>query len=148
MNDAESIPKILVQICTQALWAPLTVFYLHKLAARSFGHEPYVDPVMHFFGGIAIAFFFWKSTNCCNHYLGHWTPKARAILAFSLATLVAAAWELMELLLVTYRNTSLISRNTSTELWLATLSRDLILGISGTVLFFGIYLFIASRPAK
>jgi hypothetical protein len=147
MNNAESIPKVLIQICKQALWAPITVFYLHKLAAQSFGHEPYVDPVVHFFGGIAIAFFFWKSANCFNHYLGHWTPRARAILVFSLATLAAVAWELMEMPQLRYPNNSLIHRNTSTELWLATLSRDLFLGISGAVLFLGI-IFIASRPAK
>jgi len=36
----------------------LVVLIAHAVLGDVFGHEPYVDPVMHFAGGVSAAFFF------------------------------------------------------------------------------------------
>ena len=96
MNNTDSNLNILFQISIKAAWAPLAVYILHKLAAKQWGHEPYVDPVMHFSGGIAMAFFFWQSAECCQRYLGNLSIMALAYIAFGMATVTAIAWEIME----------------------------------------------------
>ena len=120
MNNANSITNIAAQISMKALWAPVLVFILHHLVAGWLGHEPYVDPVMHFCGGAAIAFFFWRSAECCQRSISNqWV--------FWLTTLVAIAWEIMEYLLLVYRGWAMD--------WGAVNSlRDLILGMSGAAL--------------
>ncbi len=130
MNDADSIPNVVVRISREALWAPLAVVLLHSLAGGWLGHEPYVDPVMHFAGGVAAAFFFWRSAECCQRYLGNLSVIGLALLAFGLATFAAVAWESVEFLRDTYRGTSM-------QRGLANTMRDLFLGVSGAVLFVG-----------
>jgi hypothetical protein len=130
MTNAAPLSSVLVQISKRALWAPLTVFVLHNLVAEWLGHEPYVDPAVHFFAGVAIAFFFWQSASLCEHYLGNLTLVKHALLALGLATLTAVAWECMEYFLSTRRESSL-------QLWRATLLRDLLLGVTGAALFVG-----------
>lgn len=49
--------KVLLKICRGALWAPIIVLIARGIAGKLFGHEPYVDPIMHFSGGLGIAFF-------------------------------------------------------------------------------------------
>ncbi len=140
MNDAESMSNVLIQISKQALWAPAAVFFFHSMASRSLGHEPYVDPVAHFFGGIAIAFFFWKSANCCQYYLGSLPLITHALLAFGLATFTAVAWEFMEFFMFVFTY-----GETSAQQWRATMMRDLFLGISGAALFLGVNIKIKQR---
>jgi len=50
--------EFIFQLCRQVLWAPMGVMIVHGVAGQMFGHEPYVDPIMHFSGGLAAAFFF------------------------------------------------------------------------------------------
>ena len=47
--------KLSARTFRAAGWAPLTVLIAHHILARMFGHEPFVDPVMHFSGGAAAA---------------------------------------------------------------------------------------------
>jgi hypothetical protein len=120
MNNTNSITSIAVQIGTKALWAPALVFILHYLVANKLGHEPYVDPVMHFCGGAAIAFFFWRAAECCQRSISNrWV--------FGLTTLVAIAWEIMEYLLLIYRGWA-IDWDPANSL------RDLALGMCGAAL--------------
>ena len=138
MNDAESLSNVLIQIIKQALWAPLAVFIVHSMAGDILGHEPYVDPVAHFLGGMAIAFFFWVSANCCRHYLGSLSLIAQALLVFGLTTFIAIAWELMEAFLFATGEIYL-------QKWWATMPRDLFLGISGAALLVGVNIKINQR---
>jgi hypothetical protein len=120
MNNANSITNIAVQIGMKALWAPALVFILHAMTAEWLGHEPYVDPVIHFSGGAAIAFFFWRSAECCQRSISNqWV--------FGLTTLVAIAWEVMEYLILIYHGWAMA--------WdPANSLRDLALGMCGAAL--------------
>lgn len=131
MNNTDSNLTILLQICIKAAWAPPAVFILHSLAAKQWGHEPYVDPVMHFSGGMAMAFFFWQSAECCQRYLGNLSIMALAFIAFGMATVTALAWEIME-----YG----IAMNDGSTMWWSLLNtlRDLALGMSGALLLVGL----------
>ena len=130
MNKTNSITNIAVQIGTKALWAPALVFILHSVAADWLGHEPYVDPVIHFCGGAAIAFFFWRAAECCQRSISsRWV--------FGLTTLVAIAWEIMEYLLLIYRGWA-IDWDPANSL------RDLALGMCGAALI----IFLHSRNKR
>jgi len=121
----------MVEICTKALWAPALVFVLHREVAKWLGHEPYVDPVMHFCGGFAIAFLFWRSASCFGRNISYrWV--------IGLTTCVAIAWEIMEFCLAVYRGWS--------QYWdLANSARDLFLGMVGAGLFVAVLLYNESR---
>jgi hypothetical protein len=132
MNNANSITNIAVQIGMKALWAPALVYFLHSLAADWLGHEPYVDPVMHFSGGAAIAFFFWRSAECIPRSIStRWV--------FGLTALVAIAWEIAEYLLSLSNGWAMF--------WSpANALRDVVLGMSGAVLI--IFLYTNSKPRQ
>ena len=130
MNEADSMPNVVVRISREALWAPLAVVILHWLAGGWLGHEPYVDPVMHLAGGVAAAFFFWRSAECCQRYLGNLSVLVLGLLSFGLATSAAVGWEFAEFLVDTYRGTSM-------QRGLANTMRDLFLGLCGAALFVG-----------
>ena len=117
MHSINSTANTALRISITALWAPLLVFVLHDLVAQRLGHEPYVDPVSHFLGGVAIAFFFWRSAECLQRSISdRWIIGA--------TVLVAIAWELME--------AGFSIRAGSIMYWsLANSLRDLVLGLSG-----------------
>ena len=121
---------VITRIVREALWAPIAVVIVHWLAGGWWGHEPFVDPVMHFTGGAAAAFFFWRAAGCGQRFLGDLSPIARGLLAFGLATVAVVAWEFGEFLLDAYRETS-------GQRSLANTMRDLFLGVSGAVLYIG-----------
>ena len=52
---------------------------------------------MHFFGGAAMAFFFYQGFLVCDSLLGRLLPIVRHLLAFGLTCCVIIAWELGEL---------------------------------------------------
>jgi hypothetical protein len=131
MKKVDSLPGILLEITIKALWAPPLVFFLHSLAARRFGHEPYVDPVMHLAGGAAMAWLFWKSLCSGRRYLGNPSVMTIVMLAFGLTTLTAIAWECMEYMLS-------LSKGYEENWGLANTLRDLVLGMSGAALVLGI----------
>ena len=57
MADRPTVGQVARRVGREALWAPIAVVVLHWAAGGLLGHEPYVDPVMHFLGGAAAAFF-------------------------------------------------------------------------------------------
>jgi hypothetical protein len=127
MSDAGKWLKIVGQIAKEAFWAPLAVFTAHYLVTKRLDHEPYVDPVMHFAGGAAVAFLFWRSIAGWQRYKGACAVANPVLLAFGLALLVGIAWELMEYLLFVYRGT--------THWWtLLNTLRDLALDAGGAAL--------------
>lgn len=113
-----------LSIWRNGLWAPLVVIVLHYIAGGIFGHEPYVDPIMHFSGGAAAAFFFWQAATCSKGILGNLTPLALALLAFGLASAAAVGWEIAEFASDVFLRTN-IQRD------IANTMRDLILGLLG-----------------
>ena len=124
MSDTSPLADLIIRVGRRALWAPLAVIVLHILAGGCLGHDPSVDPVMHFLGGTAAAFFFWQASACARSYLGDLTPLASGLLAFGMASVAAVVWEFGEFLLDWYRGTHL-------QRDLADTMRDLFLGLSG-----------------
>jgi hypothetical protein len=100
----------------------------HHLAADRFGHEPYVDPVMHFSGGAACAFFFRRAAAAAHAQLGALSPLVLDLLAFGLACAAALAWELAELLSDFVLHTSIQTAAVNTL-------RDLALGVAGAIVY-------------
>jgi hypothetical protein len=107
-----------------AIWAPITVLVLHSILGGMFGHEPYVDPVIHFLGGVAAALFFWRAAFYSGRYLGVLSPLALGLMAFGLAATAAVVWEIGEFASDLFLGTN-IQRDVSNTM------RDLILGVSG-----------------
>lgn len=87
----------LVRLTLRAAWAPVAVYVLHAVVAGLYRHEPYVDPVMHFLGGAAMAFFI--SAACTNDVkvLGAPSRLAVELMSFGLTCAVGLIWELGEL---------------------------------------------------
>jgi hypothetical protein len=89
------ISKIL-KLVSKAGWAPFSVLLFHNGVARLFGHNPALDPAMHFLGGIAIAYFFYTAIEVGIAWFGITKPFPMACVAFCMATTVAVFWEFIE----------------------------------------------------
>jgi hypothetical protein len=120
--------EIFLRISRVAAWAPLSVLIGHSIFARVFGHEPYVDPVMHFSGGVAAAYFFRKVGELAPEALGALTEDARDLLSFGLTCSIALFWEIAEFSSDTFLGTNVQTSNANTM-------RDLILGVVGALVF-------------
>jgi len=86
----------LLRLLLRAGWAPLVVLLFHQWLL----HTPYrqqLDFVMHYSGGVAIAFFLWHALDCFAHWFGKLTPFARYLFTFALACTVGLFWEFAEL---------------------------------------------------
>jgi len=110
----------------EAAWAPVLVFVAHAIGARVFGHEPYVDPVMHFLGGAATAFFVYRVCRIGGGLIGAPSILVVDLLAVGLTCAVALAWELGELV-------SDVTLGTRAHTSVANTLRDLLLGAVGAV---------------
>lgn len=84
------------RVLVRAGWAPLAVVGFHAGAAALFGHDPRLDPTMHFLGGSAIAYFIGRAILEWNEFFGRPSPWGRTIVIFCMATTVAVFWEFME----------------------------------------------------
>jgi hypothetical protein len=108
----------------EAAWPGLVVLVAHAVLGEIFGHEPYVDPAMHFGGGVAAAFFFTRLPRVLPEYLGEPTPLARGLLGIGLTSAVAILWELGEHLSDVFLGTR-IPRSVGNTM------RDLVAGMLG-----------------
>jgi hypothetical protein len=117
-----------IKIGRGAAWAPLSVLIGHSVFARLFGHEPYVDPIMHFTGGVAAAYFFRKASLIGAGVLGALTDFSRDLLSFGLTCSIALFWEMAEFGSDTFLGTNVQISNANTM-------RDLILGTVGALVF-------------
>jgi hypothetical protein len=120
--------EIFLGISRMAAWAPLFVLIGHSIFARIFGHEPYVDPVMHFSGGVAAAYFLRKLSALGPEALGVLTEDARDLLSFGLTCSAALFWEIIEFSSDKFLGTNVQTSNANTM-------RDLILGVVGALVF-------------
>ena len=127
-NMGALIEDTFIKISRGVAWAPLSVLIGHSVFAKFFGHEPYVDPVMHFSGGIAVAYFFRKVSMMGNEVLGELTDFSRDLLSFGLTCSIALFWEIVEFISDTFLGTNVQTSNANTM-------RDLILGTVGALMF-------------
>jgi hypothetical protein len=117
-----------IKIGREVAWAPLSVLIGHSVFAKFFGHEPYVDPIMHFSGGVAAAYFFRKVSTMSGEVLGELTDFSRDLLSFGLTCSIALFWEIAEFGSDTFLGTDVQESNANTMC-------DLILGAVGALTF-------------
>ena len=121
-----SLLTVMGHVAKQALWAPPAVFAAHYLVTEWVEHEPYVDPVMHFAGGAAIALCFWHFILGWERYRGSAVIANKVLVSFVLTMFVGIAWEAMEYFLAGYRGYA--------QYWsLSNTRRDLILDAAGAI---------------
>jgi hypothetical protein len=120
--------RVILQICRGALWAPIIVLIVHGIAGKVFGHEPYVDPIMHFSGGLAIAFFCWRACSMSSELFGKPSRLAIDLLAFGLTCAAALFWEFGEFIADQVKGTRV-------QRGLGNTMRDLFLGTLGAIVF-------------
>lgn len=84
------------KIFYKAAWAPVSVLLVHNGLSKLIGHREDLDPYFHFFGGAAIAYFFYTSIIVGNNWFGSPTPFARSFIAFCCSATVAVFWEFLE----------------------------------------------------
>lgn len=88
--------KPLLRLLLRAGWAPVLVLVFHQAIMRTPWREP-LDFVMHFSGGLTIAFFIWHALDCFASRFGTLTAFARYLFTFALACTVGLFWEFAEL---------------------------------------------------
>jgi hypothetical protein len=81
----------------RAGWPALAVIVLHAVAGRAFGHEPVVDPVSHFLGGVAAAYFVVAVSRSPSSPFGEPSRAGGVLLVVGTTALAALVWELGEL---------------------------------------------------
>jgi hypothetical protein len=97
----ESYFKWVTKTLFKAGFAPLFVFTFHILSTRVFGIYrlwPNFDDIMHFSGGVAIAYFFVHALIIGREYniFSSFTKFTFVITAFSFTSTVAVIWEFLE----------------------------------------------------
>ncbi|HRH94299.1 MAG TPA: hypothetical protein PLB55_00115 [Prosthecobacter sp.] len=94
----------LLRLLLRAGWAPLAVLIFHQMILRT-PYRQQLDFVMHYSGGVAIAFFFWHSLDCFASWFGQLTSFARYLFTFTLACTMGLFWEFTELFSDVFRGT-------------------------------------------
>ena len=112
----------------RAGWAPIVVVVLHWLLGGLLGHEPYIDPVMHFAGGVAAAYFLRYACSIGGSLLGAPSELAKDLLAFGMTVVAALVWEIGE-----FCSDVFVGANIQRDV--ANTMRDLILGSLGGGIF-------------
>src|SRR5262245_21105424 len=119
--------RSLGRILREAAWAPAIVLVFHTIAGHFFGHEPVVDPISHFTGGMAAAFFFRRAAQIASGALGDLTEAGLDLLSFALTCSIAVFWEIGE-----FASDRILGSHA--QRGLGNTMRDLICGISGGIL--------------
>jgi hypothetical protein len=117
----------------EAGWAPAAVFVFHLLLARVlrlYLAHPTVDIAMHFLGGLAIAFFFWRTSVHASKagVIGGINRTGIGVVVFGLTCAAAVFWEFAEYLSDRYFGTN-------TQLGLSDTLGDMLCGIVGGSVF-------------
>lgn len=86
----------LFRLLIRAGWAPLLVLVFHQAIMRT-PYRQQLDFVMHYSGGVAIAYFFWHALDCFASWFGTLTVFARYLFTFALACTMGLFWEFAEL---------------------------------------------------
>jgi hypothetical protein len=118
----------LTGLIRDAAWPGLVVLIVHSVLGSIFGHEPYVDPVMHFLGGMAAAFFFSHARPYIPRLFDVGNAAAGRWLAFTSTTTVAVLWEFGE-----FVGDAVFGTRAHTSI--ASTLRDILNGMLGSALF-------------
>lgn len=126
------------RVLRQAAWAPLTVLLVHAVAASLLGHPRNLDPLMHFAGGAAVAYFVFCACDVCHRYVGALPQLTTFVLVFTGTCTIALFWEFGEYLSDAFLGTRV-------QASLAETMSDLLLGAAGAVVYLLSSFFIARR---
>ena len=99
--SASVLQKWLASTFRQAAWAPLTVFVFYAVAAKGFNayiDYPRLDIPTHFFGGVAITYFYLVAIAHGQHLVGRLHRSIQLLLALGLTAIAAVIWEFLEFL--------------------------------------------------
>jgi hypothetical protein len=92
----------LLRTLRRAAWAPVVVFGLHEISARLgfYGLWPPLDIPMHFFGGVAITYFFGHAYRAAEEMglLGRPAEVVYRVTVFALTGSTTVFWEFAEFL--------------------------------------------------
>ncbi len=83
----------------QAAWAPLVVLTFCVVAAEGFNAYilyPWLDIPTHFFGGLAITYFFSVAIGCSQVQIGPIPKLVQLLLPVGLMAIAAVVWEFLE----------------------------------------------------
>lgn len=138
----KEISRWIVSSIRQLGMVPACFFAVHMIASKGFGAYltfPWLDIPMHFFGGVAIAYFIFGSikNTLAKEALGELTKSGEYLLAFSGVCAAALVWEFAEW------STDRIGI-TQAQLSLEDTILDMFLGVAGG----SIYLLLRSRIGK
>ena len=100
-------PSSRLWLWLRLVWAPLSVLVVHRYAGAAWGHEPYIDPVIHTCGGLAMAHMLSILIARAQERLGRLTTLGRELMVFGLTAFVTLAWEVGEYFLSAYYNAHL-----------------------------------------
>jgi hypothetical protein len=94
----------------EAAWAPLSVvgFYLLGLAFHLFDKIPQMDIPTHFFGGVAITYFYRVAIRNSQEFLGDIPLPIQILLAFTATGTTAVFWEFYENLMDFFLHTHMV----------------------------------------
>jgi len=87
-----------VSTLKEAAWAPLAVigFYLIGLVFHLYDQYPSLDIPTHFFGGVAITYFYRVAIRHSQDFLGNIPLPIQLLLAFTATGTTAVFWEFYE----------------------------------------------------
>jgi hypothetical protein len=135
MRPAQANRKLFLQWLRSVIkptWAPLVVFMIHLIALSSQLYKTYppIDIPMHFFGGISMAYFLSKAFVAASLIASGAHPNRllESVLIVTATSTVAVFWEFFEFVLSWALATDLQGS-------LADTTKDLFLGMSGSLLF-------------
>ena len=128
MNNNKPVFNWIVSTLREAAWAPLCVvgFYAIGLMFHLFDKFPQMDIPTHFFGGIAITYFYRIAIKNSQGMLGNIPVPIQILLAFTATGTTAVFWEF-------YENTFDFLFHTHMVLGLFDTIKDLFDGIMGAL---------------
>jgi len=125
---------------SEAAWAPVTVFAVYAIAAKGLNVYilyPLLDMPTHFFGGVAITYFFLAAVAHSEMLTGAIPKVIQLPLALGLAAITAVVWEFLEYI-------SDVAFGTKMNLGVSDTMSDLFFGLlGGTVM-----IVFATRSAR
>jgi hypothetical protein len=133
MKDRSSLFALL-QAAQRTAWAPISLVVVYALGVKATGAQsslPWIDMPAHFFGGVAITYFFEHALNAASPDLKSTNPAVLALAALGLTAMAAIAWELLEY-------GSDVWLGTRINLGVTDTLADLTLGVAGGALYFGV----------
>ncbi|SRR5258706_5048886 len=109
-NNHQPVFNWIVATLREAAWVPLSIVGLYGvgLALYLFKRFPNIDIPTHFFGGVAITYFYRVAIKNSQSMLGNIPPPIQILLAFTTTGTTAIFWEFYENILDFFLHTHMV----------------------------------------